>query len=97
MECISKLIRSSFDKKFSCGRTKCDAIVKNVIVPFSRQILNKELQCVPFVCLFSDASNHKDVKIFPTLVSYFHPETGINIKILRWSQQCFFQTSTRFK
>lgn len=82
MECTSKLIQKTFDKKFSCGKTKCEAIVKNVIAPYSQELIRKELQEVPFVSLFSDASNHNDVKLFPTLVRYFHPKTGVNIKLL---------------
>ena len=38
MECTSKLIQQNFEPKFSCAKTKCQAIVKNVIAPFSREI-----------------------------------------------------------
>lgn len=34
MECTSKIIQQNFDEKFSCGKTKCEAIAKNVIAPF---------------------------------------------------------------
>ncbi|KAL0901818.1 hypothetical protein ABMA27_006985 [Loxostege sticticalis] len=71
-----------FDKKFSCGKTKCEAIATNVIEPYSADVLKTELNDVPFICIYTDASNHKDIKIFPTLVRYFHPTTGINVKIL---------------
>ena len=32
--------------------------------------------------MYTDASNHKDTKIFPTLVRYFHCEKGVRVKIL---------------
>lgn len=32
--------------------------------------------------MFSDASNHKDIKLFPTLIRYFDPEFGVKVKIL---------------
>lgn len=82
MECTSKLIQKVFDKKFCCGKTKCEAIAKNVIAPYSLDTLQTELNDVPFICISTDASNHKDLKIFPMLVRYFHPTTGINVKIL---------------
>ncbi|KAL0830853.1 hypothetical protein ABMA28_002959 [Loxostege sticticalis] len=82
MDCTSKLIQKVFDKKFSCGKTKCEAIATNVIEPYSADVLKTELNDVPFICIYTDASNHKDIKIFPTLVRYFHPTTGINVKIL---------------
>lgn len=80
MECTSKLIQRVFDKKFSCGKTKCEAIAKNVIAPYSSDILKTELQDDPFICIYTDASNHKDIKIFPTLVRYFHPKPALMLK-----------------
>ena len=82
MDCTSKLIQKNFEPKFSCARTKCEAIVKNVIAPFSREIVKNELSNVNFVSLYSDASNHKEIKIFPTLVRYFNSKVGVTIKIL---------------
>lgn len=53
-----------------------------MIAPYSADTLKTDLQDIPFICIFTDASNHKDIKIFPTLVRYFHPKAGINVKIL---------------
>ncbi|KAJ8880714.1 hypothetical protein PR048_017184 [Dryococelus australis] len=58
------------------------AFHRNVIAPYSSDNLKTELNDVPFICIVTDASNNKDITIFPTLVQYFHPTTGINIKIL---------------
>lgn len=44
--------------------------------------LRKEREKVSFVCILSDASNHNDVKLFPTLIRYSHAQTGANIKLL---------------
>lgn len=52
---------------------KCDA-------RYSSDSLKIELNAVPFICIFTDASNHKDIKLFPTLIRY--PATGINGRML---------------
>jgi hypothetical protein len=41
-------------------------ILGNVLVKFS----------VNSVSIFSDASNHKDIKLFPTLICYFSTNLG---------------------
>ena len=38
MECTSKVIQKLFEKKIACGKTKTEAIVKNVIAQYSRGI-----------------------------------------------------------
>ena len=32
-DCTSKLIKTCFEPKFSCARTKCEAIIVNVFTP----------------------------------------------------------------
>jgi hypothetical protein len=71
-----------FDKKITCGRTKTEAIVKKVLAPYAVSELKNELQSISFLTIYSDASNHKDQKLFPTLIRYFHPLTGIKVKVL---------------
>lgn len=82
MDCTSKIIQILFEKKFSCARTKTEAIVKNILAPYIMEELKKELQNVRYVSIYSDASNHKDLKLFPTMVRYFNIKSGVNIKIL---------------
>lgn len=47
MKCTFKLIQKVFDKKVSCGKTKCEAIATNVIASYSADILKSELNDVP--------------------------------------------------
>lgn len=82
MDCTSKLIQKLFEKKFSCARTKAEAIVKKVLAPHAIEELRKDLEAASFLAVFSDASNHKDIKLFPTLIRYFDPEFGVKVKIL---------------
>ncbi|KAF2887706.1 hypothetical protein ILUMI_18467, partial [Ignelater luminosus] len=82
MDCTSKIIQKRFENKFSCARTKSEAIIKRVLAPFAFDALTQELETSHFVSIFSDASNHKDIKLFPTLVRYFNTQNEISIKII---------------
>ena len=82
MDCTSKLIQCTFEPKFTCGRSKAEAIVLNVLTPFAISELESDLQKANFISIMTDASNHKDVKIFPLLVRYFNPTEGIQVKML---------------
>ncbi|KAF2905628.1 hypothetical protein ILUMI_00548 [Ignelater luminosus] len=68
MDCTSKIIQKRFENKFSCARTKSEAIIKRVLAPFAFDALTQELETSHFVSIFSDASDHKDIKLFPTLL-----------------------------
>ncbi|KAK4884488.1 hypothetical protein RN001_000759 [Aquatica leii] len=67
MDCTSTLIKSSFDKKFSCGRTKSEALIKNVVGDWSENLLKANLDKTQFVVLSCDASNRKSTKLLPVL------------------------------
>lgn len=82
LDCTSNLIQTLYEKKFTCKRTKAEAIVKNVLAPFYISELKNKLVSVHYVTLFSDASNHKDIKLFPTLIRYFDKKNGIQTKLL---------------
>ena len=82
MDCTSQVVKKLFNKKFACARTKSEAIVCNVLSPYAFSELNKNLEKINFISIYSDASNHKDIKLFPTIIRFFDSETGINIRIL---------------
>ncbi|KAF2900321.1 hypothetical protein ILUMI_05867 [Ignelater luminosus] len=82
MDCTSKIIQKRFENKFPYARTKSEAIIKRVLAPFAFDALTQELETSHFVSIFSDASNRKDIKLFPTLVRYFNTQNGISIKII---------------
>ncbi|XP_052363746.1 uncharacterized protein LOC127923720 [Oncorhynchus keta] len=56
--------------KFTCARTKCEAIVSNVLVPWSTTLVTEDLDQVEFVSLSIDASNDGHVKLLPIVVRY---------------------------
>jgi len=82
MDCTSKLIKTLYDKKFSSARTKTEAIVTDVIAPYTMEQVTRELNAVQFVTVSTDASNHQSTKLLPVLVQYFLPRTGIHVKML---------------
>jgi hypothetical protein len=43
MDCTSSVIRRLHEEKFSCGQTKCESIVVNVLAPFTMQQIFEEL------------------------------------------------------
>lgn len=85
MDCTTSLQKKFSDKKFSCSRTKCEAIVKNVFYPWSLEEMKNELKNVDFVTLSCDTSNHKYLKLLPITVRYFdgyNMHAPINNKVL---------------
>lgn len=80
--CSSKLISKFFDPKFSLGKTKCEAIILNVLAPLALEELNFDLSHANFVALSMDASNKNEVKLVPLIVRYFKQESGVQIKLL---------------
>jgi hypothetical protein len=75
--------------KISCGRTKAAAIVQNVLGPNSLYNVLKELHETDppiYFCVQTDASNHKNRKMFPFSIRYFTRNAGIQNKLLDFSE-----------
>ena len=83
-DCASKLVSKLFKPKFSFGKTKCEAIVVNVIAPMWTDELHQELDRIDFVTVTIDASNIKEVKLVPIVVRQFLPESGVKVKLLEF-------------
>lgn len=71
----------------ACGRTKCEALVCNVLAPKSVEHVVADLTSgdvfKPKVFSVStDASNLKNRKMFPVCIQYFCFKTGVNKKLL---------------
>lgn len=71
-----------FEKKFTCARTKCEAIAIKILAPNSSQHLQKDLLATKFVTVSVDCSNKRSLKLFPVLVRHFLPEMGVQIKLI---------------
>src|SRR6218665_2499149 len=82
MHKTSKLVQKCFEPKFSTARTKTEAIVCNVLAPYAMEELECDLECANFVSIFTDSSNPNSIKMFPVLVRYFKPTSGVHVKIL---------------
>lgn len=87
--CATKIFKSCFKvPKFSCSETKCQAIVTNVFARHAKDMLMDDLEKCNFVSVYTDASNfHGNIKLFPVLVRYFHPLTGVHVKALDITSQ----------
>ena len=80
MDCSLKLARKCFPDskiaaKISCGKTKCEAIVCNVLAPHSVELIQKNLND-SFFSISSDASNKKNQKLFPLCIQYYSTDVG---------------------
>src|SRR5277367_3687156 len=74
---------SEIATKFSSGRTKSTALVKNVLAPHSVQVAVAAVENTSSYGVATDASNHGSQKIFPLVVQYFCKDKGIQSKILK--------------
>ena len=82
-DCISTLMAkifpdSSTAKKFSCARTKIEAIVNNVLAPASVQCVLNDIEKheIMYLGVSTDGSNHKSTKLFPIVIQYFDWKNG---------------------
>lgn len=87
-DCTSKLYGMVFEdskvaQKFSSGRSKTIALVKNILAPYSLQILNSDLEKVHYFGLSTDGSNHKSEKMFVLLIHYFLEDKGLQLKVIK--------------
>lgn len=87
-DCASNIFRSCFGlKEFSCSQKKCQAIITNVIAPHVIETIGKELKECNYVTVYTDASNHGSTKLFPVVVRYFSPITGVHVKVLEFTSE----------
>lgn len=83
MKCTSKIIREVYgEKDFSCSATKATAIITGVFEPMILDQIQSELEKACFVTISTDASNHKEIKMFPILLRYFLPLEGVKIRLI---------------
>ena len=83
MDCSSRLPLklfpdSNITKKFTCARTKTEAIVNSVLAPYSVQSALETLEknAIEFCSVATDGSNHNACKLFPVVVLFFDYKNG---------------------
>lgn len=87
-DCATKIFRTCFRlQKFSCSQTKCQAIIVNVFAPKVQRMLEEDLKRRRYVTVYTDASNHGNIKLFPVLVRYFDPTVGVRVKVLEMTSE----------
>lgn len=91
LDCGNKLVSHIFSDfaiayKLSCGRTKAEMIVKNVLAPKSVSDFTSILRCPEktskFFSLATDTSNRSNWKMFPVCIQYFDLLKGVQNKLL---------------
>lgn len=77
---------SSLSKFIHCGKTKAAAFVENILGPKSVEMVLEDLKPTNGNCRYfsisMDASNRGNEKLFPLVVTYFMPTTGIQNKLI---------------
>lgn len=86
-DCTHQLFSKLFDDskiatKVQCGKTKTQAIVDNVLAPYSLEIVRDTLLTVNFVGVSTDGSNFGNKKLFPILIQYFDKGKGIQHRLI---------------
>ena len=88
MDCTNKLSRilyadSKVATKIRLARTKMEALVTDVLGPYAVEgVINDLNNEDVFYCLQTDASNKKNIKLFPLVVQYFSVNNGIQNRLL---------------
>ena len=65
MDFTAQLTWMLYEPKFTCARTKCDAIVSNVLATWATTLVTQDLDQVEFVSPSIDVSIHGHVKLLP--------------------------------
>ncbi|GFX62468.1 uncharacterized protein TNCV_413101 [Trichonephila clavipes] len=86
-DCASKLIQTCFDPKFTCARTKSEAIVVYVLTPTAVEELKYDLDKCNCITILNDASNHGNKKIYLIVARFFQHYVGVQVKILDFQDQ----------
>jgi hypothetical protein len=87
LDCDFKLLPKIFSdsniaSKISCGRTKAETIVQNLLEPKAKEIIVNVLQNISYFSVATDTSNKGNRKMYPIVVQYFCLQTGCQIKLL---------------
>ena len=69
---------SNILKKYSCARTKVEAIVNTVLSPMTVKYVLNDIQehGIMYLGVATDSSNHQSTKLFPIAVQYFDWKQG---------------------
>lgn len=85
-DCGNKIVKTVFSDskvalKMHCGRTKAEALVENVLAPYSIETMLKKIGKSP-IGIATDASNKGNQKMFPVAIRFFDLKAGTSTFIL---------------
>ncbi|XP_062916330.1 uncharacterized protein LOC134352791, partial [Mobula hypostoma] len=86
-DCTSQLIKKLYQPESSSAWTNSEEIICNVLAPLSTEEVLADLDQCSFISLSLDTSNKEDQKLFPVLVRYFLPVTGVKTKIIAFTSR----------
>ena len=76
MDCTGSMIRNFYQQKFTCARTKCEAIVKNIFAPWALELMSQNLIKTEAIALLIDTFNHGHLKLLPILPRFYNNESN---------------------
>lgn len=74
-------------KEFTCSAKKLKSIINSVYAPYSEDLIKEDLKSVNYVSIYTDASNHANIKIFPIVIRYWLPLIGSKIRVIDISEE----------
>ena len=85
-DCTSPLFKAIFPDsevatKFASAKTKITSIITGVLAPYAQTKMLSVLGTQPF-SISVDASNRKEVKLFPLVIRFFSAKTRVNVRLL---------------
>jgi hypothetical protein len=80
-DCLSTLIKKIYEPKFSSACTKLEVIITSVLSPYILGEVIEDLNKTKNIPANLDASDKKDIKLFPIVVRYFLPNVVFKTKL----------------
>jgi hypothetical protein len=81
-DCLSILIKKIYEPEFSSARTKSEVIITNILSPYILGEVIEDLNKIKSITVSLDASNKKEIRLFPIVVQYFLTNCGVQNKII---------------
>lgn len=76
----AQLNRRLSQPKYSSARTKCEATICSVLAPSLLEEVAASLNNCAYATLSVDASNREEQQMFPVLMRFFDPASGVQTK-----------------
>nr|KAF6444299.1 hypothetical protein HJG59_008591 [Molossus molossus] len=102
LDCSMRLSKITFPDsevatKMSCGRTKGEILITDVLAPYSVELILSDLtNDHAFYSISSDMLNHGNKKVFPLALRYFDLKNGVSNRLLDFYDE-FNETSENIK